>query len=51
MRNNREAHVGEERGLVGKDTQVVIAASTRAELQLVDDAVARALTAPLLTDD
>jgi hypothetical protein len=36
---------------VGKDTQVVVAASTRAELQLVDDAVPHALSAPLLTDD
>ena len=36
---------------MGKHTQVVEAARTSADLQLVDDAVAQALSAPLFTDN
>ena len=41
----------EVRGLVGEHTQVVVAGRTSADLQLVDDAAAQALSAPLLADD
>ena len=51
VRNNRKAHVRKVRGLMGEDTQVVVTARSRADLQFVDQETAESLPAPFLADN